>query len=656
MKLSIEHLAEATLAIDPLPEVSRSILQAVLKDRPVDRDELLALVRLDSALCLKLLYLGNSASFGNPGRIGNLEQAVQVLDWEIILDSLLSQVSRVSLASQPSVLILNDQRLFWKHSLACARFSRLLARQAGFPDPEMAYLAGLIHDFAKITLYHRYPREYRAIFSQMENDRVAMFEAEMRIFSSHHASAAGEMLRGWNCPNVLCEAVASHHALATEFDRGKPEVLLSWIVRAADVLAYRIREGDGGNSQHALSPDLLKELRPLVTLLDAGQLQAQKDALHGEAERIGLGRIDPEQYINLLAECNRLLGRRAMELRNSLREISLMHQIRQIFLIAQSLQEVFSAAARELISVLHARIVAFMIDEGEEGYRLYAASPLAMSDPVLYNVKKDLCKHWNVQVRTLIDPAGVEVEKIELPRTSLEGPSSGESSIRSHSCFMLHGQAGPLGLLGVFSDRSHVFTPAERERFLIVAELIAMGLERFRMEEQTRQMSVTDGLTGLLNHRQFEILLNNELKGSQRHSFPVGLIIMDLDHFKRVNDTYGHLTGDQVLRETADLLRGQTRESDVVARYGGEEFAMILSHTNLSQSAAMAERVRQAIEAHLYCAQEGRNLKVTVSLGVACFPAKGIQGAEDLIAAADTALYDAKRSGRNRVATAQQPE
>jgi len=221
---------------------------------------------------------------------------------------------------------------------------------------------------------------------------------------------------------------------------------------------------------------------------------------------------------------------------------------------------------------------------------------------------------------------------------------------------MLHGQAGPLGLLGVFSDRSHVFTPAERERFLIVAELMAMGLERFRMEEQTRQMSVTDGLTGLLNHRQFEILLNNELKSSQRHSFPVGLIIMDLDHFKRVNDTYGHLTGDQVLRETADLLRGQTRESDVVARYGGEEFAMILSHTNLSHSSAMAERVRQALESHLFCAQEGRNLRVTVSLGVACFPAKGVQGAEDLIAAADTALYDAKRSGRNRVVTAQQPE
>lgn len=656
MAFSIEQLAGAALTIDPLPEVSRSILQVTLKDKPADREELLGLVKLDPALCLKLLYLGNSASFGHPGRIINLERAVQALDWEIILDSLLSQVSRVSLASQPSVIILNDQRLFWKHSLACARFCRLLARLTGFPDPETAYLAGLIHDFAKIALYHRYPREYRAIFNQMENDRLAMFEAEMRLFRSHHASAAGEILRGWNCPALLCEAVASHHALATEFDPGKPEVLLAWIIRAADVLAYRVREGDGGNSQHALSAELLKELRPLVTLLDAQQLQTEKDALHGEAERIGLGRIDPEQYINLLAECNRLLGRRAMELRNSLREISLMHQIRQIFLIAHSLHEVFTAVARELISVLHVRIVAFLINEGQEGYRLYAASPFAMDDSVLYSVKHDLCKYWSAQMRTVIDPVQVVVSRIELDRTAGEEDASEKTAIRSNSCFMLHGQSAPLGLLGIFSDRAHVFAPAERERFLIAAELMAMGLERYRLEEQTRQMSVTDGLTGLLNRRQFEILLNSEIKGSQRHGFPVGLIIMDLDHFKRVNDTFGHLTGDQVLREAADLLRDQTRESDVVARYGGEEFAMILSHTNLSHSAAMAERIRQSIEAHHFCAQEGRNLRVTVSLGVACFPARGLQGAEDLIATADAALYEAKGSGRNRVVTARQPE
>jgi len=167
--------------------------------------------------------------------------------------------------------------------------------------------------------------------------------------------------------------------------------------------------------------------------------------------------------------------------------------------------------------------------------------------------------------------------------------------------------------------------------------------------ERLRRLAFRDGLTGLYNHRYFQELMDRELSRAARYGRPFSLILFDIDHFKRVNDTYGHLRGDIVLRAVSATVMRLTRESDIAARYGGEEFAVILPETDLKGGAVLAERLRREIE-RMVIPAEGEAIRVTISLGVATYePGMTPKEKSDIIDAADRALYNSKRTGRNRV-------
>ncbi len=165
------------------------------------------------------------------------------------------------------------------------------------------------------------------------------------------------------------------------------------------------------------------------------------------------------------------------------------------------------------------------------------------------------------------------------------------------------------------------------------------------------QLAVTDGLTGLYNHRHFHERLALEVERSQRSGLPLSLLMLDVDHFKRFNDTHGHPAGDEVLRQLARVLGDTRRANDVVARYGGEEFAVILVDTPKFTAAKVAERIRERVAAHDFSEAAPKPGPLGVSVGVATFPEDG-GDAEALVRAADTALYGAKRAGRDRVVLA----
>jgi diguanylate cyclase (GGDEF)-like protein len=164
------------------------------------------------------------------------------------------------------------------------------------------------------------------------------------------------------------------------------------------------------------------------------------------------------------------------------------------------------------------------------------------------------------------------------------------------------------------------------------------------------QLAQTDPLTQLLNRRALTERITAEMERALRYDSTLALLMIDLDHFKRVNDTYGHLVGDDVLRDVAQLLSDTIRGSDIVARYGGEEFLMLLPETDDAGAEQFAERIRSAIEAHVFGKeQQHPSLHLSASIGVAMFPAARIESVEDLFARADAALYRAKADGRNRV-------
>ena len=197
----------------------------------------------------------------------------------------------------------------------------------------------------------------------------------------------------------------------------------------------------------------------------------------------------------------------------------------------------------------------------------------------------------------------------------------------------------------VLFPRRGSFSAEERE---VAASLIAEGriaLENARLHNIVRRQAVTDELTDLANRRRFMEVLRQEVARARRFDLDLSLVIFDLDHFKQINDRYGHQTGDEVLREAAAVIRARVRETDLPARIGGEEFAVVLSGTDVAGAAALAENLRVDLSTLVHAGRGGA--AVTASFGVAELPEGG--GLEELIGAADRALYRAKARGRNRV-------
>lgn len=162
------------------------------------------------------------------------------------------------------------------------------------------------------------------------------------------------------------------------------------------------------------------------------------------------------------------------------------------------------------------------------------------------------------------------------------------------------------------------------------------------------RLAVTDGLTGVFNHRRFQESLHAELLRSERHQRPMGVLMVDVDFFKKVNDAMGHPAGDELLRRLAQVLGADLRQTDMIARYGGEEFAVLLPETTKHEAMQVAERMRRDVEAFINSGTTTWPQKITISAGVATFPEDG-RTAEEVLSAADQAMYVAKRQGRNRV-------
>ena len=224
--------------------------------------------------------------------------------------------------------------------------------------------------------------------------------------------------------------------------------------------------------------------------------------------------------------------------------------------------------------------------------------------------------------------------------------------VRSDMTIPLRSRGRVMGALRVASRRRQAYEPEEFELFQRLADLLAGAVENQRLLETTRRMAEVDGLTGACNRRHFGVLLAREAARAGATGLPVALVMVDVDHFKRVNDTYGHPAGDAALRHVVGLLVRRVRRSDVVARYGGEEFAVLLPGSDAPAAAQLAEGLRADIAGTpLMLEASGHSLRMTASFGVAAIPTSAVDG-RGLLDAADRALYRAKEGGRDRVVEA----
>lgn len=247
-----------------------------------------------------------------------------------------------------------------------------------------------------------------------------------------------------------------------------------------------------------------------------------------------------------------------------------------------------------------------------------------------------------------LDGLLLTAEQLALQTDDIGEESAGGMSVATVALGPIAPGAPTHGLITVCRGRE--FTEDDRELLRSLAARATLALANVNLHLDVQRQAITDDLTGLATHGQFQNLLGAEMDQVRRYSYPVGLVMVDIDDFKSVNDVYGHQQGDVVLRCVSQVLRDSSRDVDVAARYGGEELAVILPHTDLDGSYVIAERVREAIEQmRVPLLDREGYLQITASVGVA---ASADGNKDELILAADSALYAAKREGKNRTVKA----
>lgn len=189
--------------------------------------------------------------------------------------------------------------------------------------------------------------------------------------------------------------------------------------------------------------------------------------------------------------------------------------------------------------------------------------------------------------------------------------------------------------------------PEDKDKAVILCHQFSLALRRVKLYEEIERTAITDSLTGLYTRRYTLERLDEEMTRSKTRQIKMALLMIDIDHFKNFNDRYGHLVGDQILREVGEIIKGSIREIDIPGRYGGEEFCIVLPDTDLNGAKYAAERIRSSTEERRITAYDA-NVRITVSVGIATYPTDARKRSE-LVDKADWTLYKAKKQGRNRV-------
>ncbi|GAB4416988.1 MAG: sensor domain-containing diguanylate cyclase [Thermodesulfovibrionales bacterium] len=338
------------------------------------------------------------------------------------------------------------------------------------------------------------------------------------------------------------------------------------------------------------------------------------------------------------------------------REIDNLQTIIEVtYLVSSTLdpQEILYLIVKKISEIIPVTRCSIIRVDGENRYAYVVAT---FEDPKLRNIRLDLNKYPEIRraltskepvvisdVRT--DPIMERVRDIIFPL-----------GIRSIVVIPIVFHEEVIGTLFLRTSRAgHAFSEDEIKLCNAIANASANSLYNAflfeKMEDEKsrlEKLAITDYLTGIYNIRYFYHRLEEEYSRSQRYNLHLSCLMLDIDHFKEINDRYGHKIGDTVLREFAQLLRKHTRKSDVLARYGGEEFIMLLPQTSEGGAVSKAEALRGHIERHRFRGLGGER-GLAVSIGVSSYPSHSMRDKEDLITFADNALYMAKTGGRNRV-------
>ncbi len=342
-----------------------------------------------------------------------------------------------------------------------------------------------------------------------------------------------------------------------------------------------------------------------------------------------------------LQDANEKLAAQVDELAQRAREIHLLTEMGNLFEACTTAEEAY-----QIISQFAGRLFP------DESGGLYVISPSRDTVESVATWGRSLASEEVFAPEDCWALRRGQVHTVESPQTEVRCRHLPDQLMEAYVCIPLMAQGETLGLMHLQSHgRVGWLTPSKRRIAMAAGEHIAMALSNLRLRETLQRQSIRDPLTGLFNRRYMEETLGRDLRRAARKAVPVGVIMFDIDHFKNINDTFGHDAGDTLLRELGNFLTTQFRQEDIVCRTGGEEFTVILPECSVEQTRNRAEHLRQEVK-HLAVQHRGTPLgQIAISLGVAAFPEHGLT-ANALLEVVDAAAYKAKAEGRDRVVTA----
>jgi len=343
-----------------------------------------------------------------------------------------------------------------------------------------------------------------------------------------------------------------------------------------------------------------------------------------------------EQNLRVTEQTNQALTRklaRYQRLQTIAEQLSALVELDRITQLA--VRQAFELIGKSDVCLL------FLVDKDRQELSLHAAE----RSPEVSAVRSKQGDHFDRYVLRTQRP--LLVSDVMRDFRFSHGGSS-DRSIRSvMACPLRIGQQAN-GVLRLDSQQAGVYTQDDLRFLDILLDLVDAAIANARLFSQTQQLALTDGLTGLFRRQPLLDQLGREVARANRTREPLAVLMLDIDNFKRYNDTFGHSAGDVVLRSVADLMRQTVPPEGFCARYGGEEFAVLLANTTPARAAELGEKIRQAVERGVARTGEGAGKPVTVSIGVAVFPDDARSGVE-VVRRADERLYQAKRAGKNRV-------
>ena len=603
----------------PSPSGVALKLLRLVEDEKTTINKITVTVSSDPVMVSRLLKLVNSPLYGSSRTIASLSMAVKLLGMHTVKNLALG-ISLLS-SHRRGLSKKFDFERFWSESVARAASARNLADHFGCCAADEAFTIALLSKIGQLALATTYPRVYDGLLEQVGASLgPTLLEAERRAFNIDHNNLTAEMMADWRLADVFCESVCTQDAINGRESQGDS--------RAAKIA--RLLHLAGAMAGVMVGPKVYRE--DLAALLKTGgTLGMNADLLTAAFD------ATKEEWRNLGA----VLSVQTREAPSLLEAHFRATRTQQRILVVDDDPSVLRMLTKYLGDAGYEVLTAA---NGVEALRLIHSKgcPLVITDWMMPEMDGlDLC-------RAIRASEGIGFAYVIMLTAQTDGDSLAKAFDAGADDFLTK-PCKKQELLARLKAGVRALTSETK----VATQQLAIHKTNAELETlngKLRQMATTDELTGLFNRREAMARLTDYWATASREGQPLSCMILDIDHFKRCNDTYGHDVGDAVLRNTAHALEQYTRAGETVFRIGGEEFLVLCPGSMAETAAVGAERLRAAVEASR-TETSRMSLGVTISVGVA---ERGDRTgkADDLLRLADEALYEAKRNGRNRVCVA----